>query len=152
MDLGSLLIITAVFLGAVLVLIRPFLVPGSRSTPVDPDYSSLLAEKERLLTALEDLEEEYSLQKLPEEDFQRKWKFLIHQTAIVLEELDQLSGSLPSLKGDMTAQYEGKEDQLEALIESRRQQLRNDQRRSCPHCGADIFPGDQFCGQCGECL
>jgi len=152
MDLGSLFIITAVFLGVVLVLIRPFLIPGSGSTAVDPDYSSLLAEKERLLTALEDLEEEYSLQKLPEQDFQRKRKFLIHQTAVLLEELDQLTGSLPSLKQENPIQEESKADQLEALIETRRQQLRKDQQSSCPHCGADIFPGDQFCGQCGECL
>lgn len=153
MDLGSLLILLAIFLAAVLYLVRPFFSEGDSPLQLQAGASSLLAEKERLLTAIEDLEQEFWLDRIPEKDYRRKREYLLKTTAGVLQEIELLQQDFP--QAEKTREDEDdriEEESLEAMIEARRKKLHQQPRGTCPSCGADVYRGDQFCGRCGEAL
>ncbi|HDD61339.1 MAG TPA: zinc-ribbon domain-containing protein, partial [Chloroflexi bacterium] len=44
------------------------------------------------------------------------------------------------------------DDDLEKLINERRQQLENEKSLKCPSCDQVVSEGAQFCSHCGEAL
>ncbi len=153
MDLGSILILLAVFLAAVLYLVRPFFTEGDSPLQLKAGASSLLAEKERLLTAIEDLEQEFWLEKIPEKDYHRKREYLLKTAAGVLQEIERLQQDSPQAENSREVVEDRiEEESLEIMIEARRKKLHQQSRGTCPNCGADVYRGDQFCGRCGEAL
>jgi len=151
MAFSSFLIVLAIFVLAGIIIVRPFLVEQNISTPVVPQkYDSLLAERERLLSSIEDLDLEHDLQKISSQEHTRNRDILLSQAAGVLVQLDKLEKKVP--KDMRVSSPVENEDDLEAMIETRRQELKGDKSRFCSHCGKAVKPEDQFCGKCGEKL
>jgi hypothetical protein len=130
-----------------------------RTVKNNQGLSSLLAERERLLSALQELEFDQSLGKIPAEDYPVQRAELLHKGAEVLRELDSISSKtsaesgnkdkLPDIKSN---QVLSSDDDLESLL-ARRRALRRDKTAGfCAHCGKPVLQSDVFCPSCGNSL
>ncbi len=118
MSIGSIFIILALLALTVLVLIQPLLGDDTEAkSEAEGQYAALLAERERALQALQELDFDHELGKIPPEDYPVLRKQLLKRGAEVLRKLDALEDK-PSAPGD----------DLEAMIAARRQQTRKGER------------------------
>lgn len=161
MDIGSILLILALFFLTVLFIGKPFLdaqrqVAAPAVTGEEHLRSGLLAQHESILLALQELETDYALQKVPEDEYQQQRTDLLLAGAEILKQLDRLKGADQPAPVRETRSKGGKEDRqkddLEALIAARRQERQKGKRRSCPNCGKTVQAGDAFCPSCGKKL
>lgn len=152
MEIGALLINLTLFTLSAVLLIQPFFRDSQSGRISDSSGSALTAEKERLLAALQNLDDEYRLKKIAESDYQRKRKYLLSQAAGILKTLDELGIQSETKAVEGKTEPDHELDDLDALIESRKQELRQDPQKLCPQCGARVSQIDQFCGSCGETL
>jgi len=118
MDLGSVFLILALLLLVATFIARPFFEKANlspeRITPAqqaDHGRSALLAERDRLLNALQELDFDYTLGKIPQEDYPAQRAALLQQGADVLRRLDTMQPE---------AQAGDAEARLEAAIAARR--------------------------------
>jgi hypothetical protein len=124
------------------------------------ELSFLLAERERLLTALQELEFDQSLGKIPAEDYPLQRSDLIHKGADVLRKLDSLSSSASYLMGGNINQPDMKpnvnntfsDEELENLLSRRRAVQKEKTAGFCPKCGKPVLQSDVFCPSCGNTL
>jgi len=165
----ALLILIAVFVS------RPFLERQPSATLQEEHAaSSLLAERDRILTALQELDFDHALGKIPAEDYPLQRSSLLQRGAAILRHLDALTPSPSPASGrgesaedrleaaiatrlaDATtesASATGTTDEdLEALIAKRRASLKDKAAGFCPKCGRPIWSSDSFCPQCGYAL
>ena len=155
MDIGSIFLILALSMVVALIVSRPFLVhprearlvADQKAVQKEHQRSVLLAERDRILNLLEDLEVDRSLGKVLGEDYNKQRELLLKSGAEVLRALDTLK-----IEDNRKAKKTGvskEEDELEALISARRQALENTGRKFCPNCGNSLQSGDVFCPRCG---
>ncbi|MBI2687398.1 MAG: hypothetical protein HYX27_13885 [Acidobacteria bacterium] len=99
--------------------------PAESETPMKP----LEDAKARVYEGLRDLQFEYRVGKLSDEDYQASKAELQKELARVLQQMDALGASsapapaAPKMKGNV-----------------------------CPHCGASFKEKLKFCGQCGKSM
>ncbi len=128
MNLGAIFLLLAVVIIIVLILSGPFLIrrtePGYKTDPIQlqVSYSTLLAEKERLLNTLQELDMDYESGKIPEEAYPIQRKLLLRETAVVLSKLDG-AAALTGMEdaGIQADQNEDEYDDLEEMIAKRKQ-------------------------------
>ena len=176
MDLGSVLLILALALLVGMILIQPFMriretekLIQERKTTQEKDHlrSALLAEQERVLSALQELEFDYTLGKIPAEDYPHERAALLQHGAEVLRQLDALmptngrhksaeeriEAAVAARRADAaaahsTAARELDEVELAILERKRQQQVRP--AGFCPKCGNPVSESDRFCSRCGN--
>ena len=146
MTLGSTIIVLFIFILAGLLVMRPFLVSAEDQNGTGSGlYDSMLAEKERLYAAIEDLDLNLELNKISPDEHEQGREELLFQAARVLKRLDAHPYSAQKKKSvDMQS-----DDELEKMIAERRKQFQSQQEEKCPHCSEPIGKGDQFCSHCG---
>ncbi len=109
MALGSLLLFFALLILVTLIVVRP-LVEEPRDEPVLMDKLSYwLAERERVLDALAELDTDWQLGKVPEEIYRVQRQQLVAKGARALKELETNKGKKREPKTE-------KGDELEKLI------------------------------------
>ncbi len=157
MDLAAILFLIALLLVITLYLVTPLL--GNRS-PRGPQetqaVSSLLAERERLLNALQELDFDFQLGKVPAEDYPVQRADLLRKGTDVLKQLDALAPSRPSLRSQ-EARVAGEragltDDEIESMLAARRKARNGKSAGFCPRCGKPVVTTDQFCPNCGKSL
>lgn len=122
MDLGSIFLILALFILVALFVGRPLFEHKSTSVSQEEhDISGLLAERDRLINALHELDFDYTLKKIPEEDYPLQRTTLLQRGAEVLRRLDEYQ----HLEQTITA-----EERLETEIAIRRAGLAKEQTPS----------------------
>lgn len=130
MDLGSIFIILALAIAVGLFVAHPLLqetnsirapksVLAGQVAKADHELSSLLAERDRILNALQDLDFDFTLGKIPAEDYPEQRSLLLKHGAEVLRHLDELQGE-PQHGGAVARETVDAEDRLEAVIAARR--------------------------------
>jgi hypothetical protein len=158
MDLGSLFIFFALVLLTILYISNPFYEkphPISK-TDVIPFDSRLLTEKEYLFNALNELEENYSEQKIGKEDYQIQRELYITKEIEVMEQLKRQAAYRDSLAAQdvnsSTKDAEGDimNDPLEAIIGERRRIRKDRGAGFCSKCGGPLQKSDRFCWKCGN--
>lgn len=151
MTTSSFLIVILIFILSGLFILRPFLVKsevsGRSSSSI---YDSLIAERERLLSAIEELDLELDLNKISPEEHSRNRDLLLVEAAEVLKKLDKQQKTGKTKKPAPVVKESG--DDLEEMIAARRKELGAAKALSCPSCGKGIQEGDQFCSHCGGSL
>ncbi|MBU2610096.1 MAG: zinc ribbon domain-containing protein [Chloroflexi bacterium] len=154
MDIGVIFLLLALLVLIALFVARPFMqrapAPQVEETHV---VSELLAERDRILNALQEIDFDNTLGKIPAEDYPVQRTNLLQRGAAILRQLDVLS-PLTSPVG-VTGEEEDKEatdEDLEALIAKRRAGLKDKSAGFCPKCGRPILISDSFCPQCGYAL
>ena len=160
MDLGAFFLILALALLVVVFIARPFLHRGRGADesqtrlPADHQRSELLAERDRLLSAIQELEFDHTLGKIPDEDYSVQRSGLRLAAADVLRKLDELPGGAPAsgaapAEVDLSTQ---EDDELEAMIQTHRRSRQEKASGFCPGCGKAVFKSDKFCSTCGTLL
>lgn len=150
-----LLAIVAWFIG------QPFARRGTRSTLADEsEIHSLLAERERILDALQELDFDRLTGKILPDEYPVLRAGLLKKGADVLRRLDALQNGLPSKDDD--AEDEARieiqsaanppDDEIEALIAARRLACKVRSGGFCPACGKPVLVSDRYCPSCGKAL
>lgn len=165
MDLGSILFITAIILLAGFFIARPIFEKSSHPvTAKDQAISALLSEQERVLDALQELDADYALKKIPEADYPIERKLLLNSGADILKQLDELqpnrngAQAKDPVEAAIAARRRAQaaaaqpDDQLEAIIAARRRTQKETTGGFCPQCGHTIQKSDKFCAKCGTTL
>jgi hypothetical protein len=165
MEIGALFLILALALLVGMFISRPFFVmesePEVEESEPKPDQtadhlrSALLADRDRLLAALQELDFDYNLGKIPEDDYPPQRSVLTHDTAEVLRRLDELMPSAvveaapePPAPAEPVV-VEPPDEALELLIAQRRRNRLEKAIGFCPRCGKPVKKSDKFCSRCG---
>jgi len=175
MDLGSIFLILGLFLLVMLFIGRPLI--EHKATAVSQEehqLSSLMAERDRVLNALQELDFDHALGKIPEADYPGQRTALLQQGAQILRQMDAFRQAAPAVDaearleaaiatrradaaraplspngGSNRAVHQSPDDGLEALIASRRRQRSEKAAGFCPQCGKPVQKSDRFCPNCG---
>lgn len=153
MQIQSILFLAGVFLLVAAFVGWPFLQTAVQRVTDDRTRSRLLAEKERLLTVLRELDFDYSLGKIPEEDYPSQRDDLVRQGAEVMKKLDEIPGViLPIPAPDKGEPANVSDEDIEDLIAKRRSGRNGKAGGFCPSCGKATLASDHFCPNCGKAL
>ncbi len=155
MDLGSIFLILSLAVLVAAFVIRPFLdsrLPTGQKKQAaladarEHELSTLLAERDQVLTTLQEMEFDHVLGKIPAEDYPSQRAALVQRGAEVLRRLDALQPPTPPAQDQPAA---AAEDSLEAMIAARRRSRQGKTGGFCAKCGGVIQEGDRFCSKCG---
>lgn len=175
MDLGSIMLILALALGVGIYISLPLtgrratekLITSTKSADdVDHKRSTLLAERDRVLTALQELDFDQALGKIPAEDYPEQRTALLTSGASVLRQLDEIepangNGSSPEdriesavaqRRGEIRRAASNGNDDFEMAIATRRRERQEKTAGFCPKCGKSVQSSDIFCAHCGTTL
>ncbi len=186
MDLGSTFLVLALLILIGLYITRPFFEKQAVSPSKNFDQegetehqrSSLLAERDRLLTKIQELDFDNTLGKIPEEEYPEQRKLLLLQGVEVLKKLDgiqekaadeaieaRLEAVIAARRADAARTVqpaavapvgawqdtapEREDDEIERLVSTRRQERKELSSGFCYKCGKPIQKSDVFCPKCG---
>ena len=161
MDLAAVLFLIALLLAVSLYLVTPLMSNRTRRVTEDTqEVSSLLAERERLLNALQELDFDFKLGKIPEEDYPAQRAELLQRGAEILKRLDALplsrvpAASRQATEGTSAAGQPAaiSDDEIESMLAARRKARKTKSAGFCPRCGKPVLITDQFCPNCGKAL
>jgi hypothetical protein len=166
--------LTAIFFSlAVLILVgmflyAPFMERRARGvTEEEHELSALMAERDRVINSLQELDFDFKLGKIPEDDYPTQRAGLLQKGADILRRIDSLAPQTASAQ-DTEARLERaiaarradaantkpdvSDDDLETMISSRRKGRTNKSAGFCPRCGKPVMVTDRFCPSCGKSL
>jgi len=180
MDIGSIFLILGLLVLVVLFISRPLFERQSVSvSQTEHDLSALLAERDRILTALQELDFDYSLKKIPEGEYPVQRGRLIQKGTDILRKIDELQteqitddaevrleaaiaarrtsidptdSSTAEVVSSASPINPAPDDDLEALIAGRRRTRNEKAGGFCPQCGGPVQKSDRFCPKCGSLL
>lgn len=176
MDIGSILVGLALVIAVGFVVAQPFLDTRARREPEPSEAGRLRQERDQVLRALRDLDFDYSLGKLLQEDYAPLRAELVSRGAEALKKLDALAKapqpaqppavSDQAIEAAIAARRQGRspgvgqapqppavpDEAIETAIAARRQSRPNATGQACPRCGAAVQPDDRFCPRCGAAL
>jgi hypothetical protein len=130
---------------------RPFVTRVRSVRAADQALSTLLAERDRVLTALQELDFDYTLGKIPADDYPAQREALVQRGAAILRQLDErgVADKKPASRLPAPASTD---DDLEDLIARRRSARKEKTGGFCPQCGKTVLLSDRFCPKCGYSL
>jgi hypothetical protein len=112
MDFGSIFLILGLLILVVIFISQPFFEKRSAEvSQTEQDLSALLAERDRILNALQELDFDFALGKIPEAEYPVQRAALVQRGADILRRIDELQPQTVE---------ENAEERLEAAIASRR--------------------------------
>jgi rubrerythrin len=166
MDIGSIFLILAILVLVAVYIAQPLM--QRNATPIsdeEHEYSALLADRDRILKTLQELDFDHSLGKIPEDIYPSQRTALLQHGAAILQKIDAYQGQ-PALD-DVTARLEAamethseddadstgiEDDPLEAMIANRLRTREGKSSGFCPQCGHAVQQTDRFCPKCGHSL
>lgn len=175
MELGAILLILALALLVSFFVAQPFLERRTVKLVSSDDHqvSSLLADRDRLITALQELDFDHTLGKIPAEDYPIMRAELLQHAADVLRRLDEFAPATG--KGSRKVAAESRveaavaarradaalgqsenvvpaanDDDIEELIAARRAARKEKTAGFCAQCGKPLMKSDKFCPACGK--
>jgi len=172
MDIGAIFLLFSVCLLTGLFVARPFLERRRVSivSANDQEISALLAERDRLIMALQELDFDHTLGKIPSQDYPAMRANLLQRATDVLRKLDALQPqNIDSMDAESRVEAviaarradaaiekvekrEVSDDDLDELIASRRASRKEKSAGFCPKCGKPVLRSDRFCPSCGKPL
>jgi len=165
MEIGALLLLLAVLTLVVLFVARPFPPRLLRTVKQDQKTSALLAEREQILDAVQELDFDNSLGKIPSGEYEGQRSLLLQKGAAVLRQLDERNGiRATSAETRLEAEIASRrpdagskrsqllDEDLEDLIAKRRGARNQKARGFCPKCGKPVLASDRFCPSCGQLI
>jgi hypothetical protein len=166
--------LTAIFFSlAVLILVgiylySPFMERRARRvTEEEHELSALMAERDRVINSLQELDFDFKLGKIPEDDYPVQRSTLLQKGADILRRIDSLAPQTTSAQDTearleraiaarradaSVARVEVSDDDIESMISSRRKSRSNKSAGFCPKCGKPVMVTDRFCPSCGKSL
>ncbi len=168
MELTATLISLALLILIAVYLYAPFMQRRARRvTEEEHELSALLAERDRVINSLQELDFDYKLGKIPEEDYPVQRATLLQKGAEVLKQIDTLAPQ-PASSQDVDARIEKaiaarradasvvkpdiSDDDVESMVAARRKGRKEKSSGFCPKCGKPVMVSDRFCPSCGKSL
>ena len=143
-------------------------ITNGRGREPDHELSALLAEYDHTVNALQEMDFDNTLGKIPTEVYHQQRTELLTRGADILRRLDELGpkgeqrdtrsrveAAVATRRADASAKRSAGEiddDELEALISSRRKARKGKSTGFCPRCGKPILASDRFCPACGKAV
>lgn len=168
MEIAAIFFTLAILILVAMYLYAPFMERRARRVTVDEhELSALLAERDRVVNALQELDFDFKLGKIPEEDYPTQRAGLLQKGADILRKIDsfapqpvstqdeesRLEKAIAARRADAsTAKPEVSDDEVESMISSRRKGRKEKASGFCPKCGKPIMANDRFCPSCGKSL
>jgi hypothetical protein len=179
MEIAAILLTLGVIVLVGFYLYAPFLDRRSeRAASEEHELSSLLAERDRVITSLQELDFDYKLGKIPEWDYPAQRTMLLQKGADVLKQIDTLTigsngrggiekqdeeqdteqrieNAIAARRTNKKASQPHKEvsdDEIESMIVTRRKARKEKSAGFCPKCGKPVMASDRFCPSCGKAL
>ncbi|MCA2002572.1 MAG: zinc ribbon domain-containing protein [Chloroflexi bacterium] len=170
MEISSILLILAVFVMVGAYLYLPFMARSRRIRAGEShEVSALKAERDRVIDALQELDFDFNLGKIPAGEYPEQRAALLQKGADILRRLDESTPAASSAvnaeariekataagradSGSQTAVHETSDDDLEAMIAARRRSQKSRSAGFCPKCGKPVLVTDKFCPACGKSL
>ena len=166
MDIGSIFLFIAVLLLVVFFISKPFLQSNAHNiSSEEVEYSSLLAERDRIINALQELDFDFSLGKIPEGIYPSQRTAMLEKGAYILKKIDEylgdsgigdidsrLEAAIDSRHTD-SAEIDGKtinDEELEEMIANHLRRRQGKTNGFCPQCGTPMQQSDRFCSKCGH--
>ena len=168
MSIGAVFLLLALLILVALYLYAP-LMRRDRTLQVDESHeiSALMAERDRVINALQELDFDFNLGKIQTEDYPVQRADLLQKGADVLRRLDELT-PVQDFRGDTASRIEQavterrpdaasenpnlSDDDLESMIAARRKVRKDRSAGFCPRCGKPVMVSDRFCPACGKSL
>jgi hypothetical protein len=168
MELTAIFFSLAVLIIVGIYLYAPFMERRARRvTEEEHELSALMAERDRVINSLQELDFDFKLGKIPEDDYPVQRANLLQKGAEILKKIDSLAPQIVSTQ-DTEARLEKAiaarradgamataqvtDDDLEAMISSRRKSHTKKSVGFCPRCGKPVTVTDRFCPSCGKSL
>ncbi len=141
MDLGSILIILTLVLLTVTFITRP-LIEQKVVCGIEEDHrlSTLQAERDHVLDALQELDMDHAMGKVLLDDYQMQRGALLSRGANILKTIDGQ---------DVAVDESSREKGLKASLRCDQIELSGE---ICGACGEPVFKSDRFCSSCGKSL
>jgi hypothetical protein len=168
MEIAALLLTLGVFIIVGLYLYTPLLERrAQRVTEDEHELSTLLAERDRVVNSLQELDFDFQLGKVPGEDYPTQRANLLQRGADILRKIDsfspqvvttqdtesRLEKAIAARRADTSKEKtELTDDDLESMIVSRRKGHKEKSAGFCPKCGKPVLVSDRFCPSCGKAL
>jgi hypothetical protein len=168
MQISAILLTLGVVILVGLYLYAPFLERRSRRvTEEEHELSSLLAERDRAINSLQELDFDFKLGKIPEGEYPAQRAELLQKGADILRKIDSFSPKPDSAQDTesrlekavaarrvsrATEQTTLSDDDIESMIISRRKAHTDKSVGFCPNCGKPIMTSDRFCPSCGNSI
>lgn len=179
MDIGSIFLILALLLLVIIFVSRP-LFDRNRQISADGEeehqFSHLMAERDRMLNALQELDFDHALGKIPDEDYPSQRAILLQRGAQVLRSLDEIQAqesdqdleerieaAIAARRADaahketipepvLVVANASPDDELELMLSNRRRARQEKSAGFCSQCGGPVQKSDRFCPKCGNSL
>jgi rubrerythrin len=168
MQIAAIFFTLAIFILVAMYLYAPFMEKRARRvTEEEHELSTLMAERDRVINALQELDFDFNLGKIPDEDYPTQRAGLLQQGAEILRKIDsfapqavstqdeeaRLEKAIAARRADASiAKAEVSDDDVESMIASRRKGRKDKSAGFCPKCGKPIITTDRFCPSCGKSL
>lgn len=182
MDIGSLFLILALLLLVSIFIARPLIdrkavIVSAVSDQTEHELSSLLAERDRVLASLQELDDDYALGKISEEEYPQLRMRLLQRGTDILRQLDEYAAYTPdremeerieaeiaerkaalivegwnTQKRKPSALVADADDEVEVQLAARRRNRHDKSAGFCPQCGRPVQVSDRFCPKCGNAL
>lgn len=168
MQLSAIFFSLAILILVAIYLYAPFMERSARRvTEEEHELSSLMAERDRVINSLQELDFDYKLGKIPEDDYPVQRSFLLQKGAEILRKIDAIAPQ-PASGQDVDARIEKaiaarradaaitkpelNDDDVESMIAARRKTHKSKSSGFCPKCGKPVMVSDRFCPACGKSL
>ena len=168
MELAAIFFSLAVLILVGMYLYAPFMERRARNvTEEEHELSALMAERDRVINSLQELDFDFKLGKIPEGDYPTQRAGLLQKGADILRKIDSLAPQAVSAQDTetrleraiaarradaSTTTPEVSDDDLETMISSRRKGRTSKSAGFCPKCGKPVMVTDRFCPSCGKSL
>ena len=168
MQLTAIFFTLAVLIFVAIYLYAPFMERRARRvTEEEHELSALMAERDRVINSLQELDFDFKLGKIPEEDYPIQRTNLLQKGADILRRIDSIAPQPASVQ-DADARIEKaiaarradasvnkpevSDDDVESMIAARRKTRKEKSSGFCPKCGKPVMVSDRFCPSCGKSL
>ena len=168
MDIGSIFLVLALLVVVAVFVSRPLfenrkIASSPAVDQMEHKRSTLLAERDRTINALYELDFDNALGKIPAKEYPQQRAKLLEEAGGILRQIDALqdlgeesafppaSGPRPTRDGKGPKPVDPN-DELEILLANRRRSRQEKSAGFCPKCGGTLQKSDQFCPKCGAGL
>ena len=168
MELTAIFFTLAILILVAIYLYAPFMERRARHvTQEEHELSTLMAERDRVINSLQELDFDFKLGKIPDEDYPAQRASLLQKGADILRRIDTLAPQITSSQNAdariekaiaarradaSVAKAEVSDDDIESMIAARRKGRKEKSSGFCPKCGKPVMVSDRFCPSCGKSL
>jgi NADH pyrophosphatase NudC (nudix superfamily) len=168
MQLTAIFFTLAILILVAIYLYAPFMERRARHvTAEEHELSTLMAERDRVINSLQELDFDFKLGKIPEEDYPTQRATLLQRGAEILRQIDSIAPhptsahdadariekAIAERRADASMQKaEVSDDDVESMISARRKTHKEKSSGFCPKCGKRVMVSDRFCPSCGKSL